>query len=302
MKLPSKIESLSRSKLIKVAIFLSIITILWNLIEGAVSVFFGVEKESVSLVFFGINSFVEVTSSCVVLWRFLKKESDFKKEDSVDHLIAIERKATIVIGILFVILAIGTFADAIVTLVKNGKPDTALAGLIITSVSIFFMLFLCLTKFLIAKLLNSSTMMSDAKCSLSCMQITLVVFFGSLIYSFWNGGWWIDSACALILGILFAKEGIEMILWAKSKNFDGGCCKNDSIKNNNRDDKCCEGLNDCNNKECKITISSEKNSNEDNCCEGLNNCNNKECNIAISSEKNSNEDNIKEDSAFNNLN
>ncbi|RIB24834.1 Co/Zn/Cd cation transporter-like protein, partial [Gigaspora rosea] len=211
-------------KLIKVAIFLSIITILWNLIEGAVSVFFGVEKESVSLVFFGINSFVEVTSSCVVLWRFLKKESDFKKEDSVDHLIAIERKATIVIGILFVILAIGTFADAIVTLVKNGKPDTALAGLIITSVSIFFMLFLCLTKFLIAKLLNSSTMMSDAKCSLSCMQITLVVFFGSLIYSFWNGGWWIDSACALILGILFAKEGIEMILWAKSKNFDGGCC------------------------------------------------------------------------------
>ncbi|CAG8786807.1 14635_t:CDS:2 [Dentiscutata erythropus] len=239
MKLPSKFESFSRLKLIKIAIFLSIFTILWNLAEGIVSVFF-------------------VASSCVVLWRFLKKEADFRKEDSTDNLIAIERKATIVIGTLFVILAIGTFADAIYTLMKNGKPDTALAGLIISSISIFFMALLWLSKLLVAKLLNSSTMMSDAKCTLSCIQVTLVILFGSLIYSVWSGGWWVDSASALILGIFFAKEGIGMIIWAKSKNFDGGCCKNDSIKNNNRDDNCCGSINDCNNKECKITISSEK--------------------------------------------
>ncbi|CAG8758251.1 25787_t:CDS:1 [Dentiscutata erythropus] len=251
-----KLTSLSRLKLINIAIFLSILTILWSLAEGTVSVFFGAEHESVSLLFFGINSFVEVASSCVVLWRFLKKGSGFHKEGSTDNLIAIERKATIVIGTLFAILAIGTFADAIYTLVKNGKPDTALAGLIISSISIFFMALLWFSKLLIAKLLNSSSMMSDAKCTLSCIKVTLVIFFGSLIYSVWSGGWWIDSASALILGLFFAKEGIEMILWAKSKDFDGGCCKNDSVKNNNRDDNYCGSINDCNNKECKITISS----------------------------------------------
>ncbi|CAG8776234.1 8799_t:CDS:1, partial [Racocetra fulgida] len=257
MKLLSKFESVPRSKLNKIAIALSIFTILWNLAEGVVSVFFGAENESVSLVFFGIDSFVEVTSSCVVLWRFLRKESNIHEENPKDNLIAIERKSTFAIGILFVILAIGTFADAIVTLVRNGKPDTTISGLIISSVTIFIMALLWLMKFSIAKLLNSSTMMSDSKCTLSCIQITLVLFLGSLIYSVWNDGWWIDSVAALILGLLFAKEGIGMILWAKSKDFDGGCCKNDSIKNNNRDadSNCC---NDCDNEECKITITSEK--------------------------------------------
>ncbi|KAF0473032.1 Co/Zn/Cd cation transporter-like protein [Gigaspora margarita] len=259
MELPSKFKSLPRLKLIQIAIFLSIISILWKLAEGTVSVFFGTEYESISLIFFGINSFVEVTSSFMVLWRFfLIKESDFRKEDSVDNLISVEKKTTTVIGTLFIILSIGTFSDAIITLAKNRKPDTGLAGLLISSISIFFLALLWFSKFLIAKLLNSSTMMSDAKCTLTCIQVTLVVFFGSLIYSVWSNGWWLDSASALILSLFFVKEGIGMILWARSKDFDGGCCKNDSIINNNRDDNCCESINDCNNKESKITTSSEK--------------------------------------------
>ncbi|CAG8503820.1 3669_t:CDS:1 [Racocetra fulgida] len=263
MKFLSKFESLPRSKLIKIAIFLSIITLLWSLAEGVISVFFGTENESVSLVFFGINSLVEVTSSCVVLWRFLKKESGHHKEYPKDNLIAVERKATIVIGILFVILAIGTFSDAIYALAKNRKPDSSLSGLIISSVTICFMILLWFMKFLVAKQLNSSAMMSDAKCSRSCIQIAFVLFLGSLIYLVWNGGWWADSTAALILGLFFAKEGIGMILWAMHEDFNGGCCKSDSNKNNNCDanSNCC---NDSNNKECEITIASEQVADKDN--------------------------------------
>ncbi|CAG8697788.1 23736_t:CDS:2 [Cetraspora pellucida] len=220
MKLLSKFETLPRLKLIKIAIFLSILTILWSLAEGVISVFFGTENESVSLIFFGIDSLVEVTSSSVVLWRFLKKESSVQKENTENNLISVEKNSTIVIGILFVILAIGTFTDAIITLAKNGKPNTSISGLIISSVTISFMIILWFVKFSIAKQLNSSAMMSDAKCSLSCIQIAFILFLGSLIYSVWRNGWWVDSAAALILGLLFAKEGIGMILWAMSKDFD----------------------------------------------------------------------------------
>ncbi|CAG8718449.1 15321_t:CDS:1 [Racocetra persica] len=260
MKLLSKFESLPRSKLINIAIFLSIITLLWSLAEGVISVFFGTENDSVSLIFFGIDSLVEVTSSCVVLWRFLKK--DLHKGSPKDNLIAIERKATIVIGILFVILAIGTFSDAIFSLAKNKKPDSSLSGLIISSVTICFMIFLWLMKFSVAKQLNSSAMMSDAKCSLSCIQTAFVLFLGSLIYSVWNAGWWVDSTAALILGLFFAKEGIGMILWAMHEDFNGGCCKSDAVKNNNCDSSsnCCND----NNKECEITIAPEQIADKDN--------------------------------------
>ena len=53
MELPSRFKSLSRSKLVKVAIIVAVLTILWNIAEGIVSVFFGTENESVSLVFSG---------------------------------------------------------------------------------------------------------------------------------------------------------------------------------------------------------------------------------------------------------
>jgi divalent metal cation (Fe/Co/Zn/Cd) transporter len=41
----------------------------WNAIEGLVAVITGVIAGSISLVGFGIDSFIEVTSGLVLLWR-----------------------------------------------------------------------------------------------------------------------------------------------------------------------------------------------------------------------------------------
>jgi predicted Co/Zn/Cd cation transporter (cation efflux family) len=45
--------------------------VFYNAAEGIVSVVFGVDSSSHSLVFFGIQSVIEVISSALVLWRFL---------------------------------------------------------------------------------------------------------------------------------------------------------------------------------------------------------------------------------------
>lgn len=51
---------------------ISVISIIYNGLEGALSIGFGVESGSRSLVFFGIQSGIEVISALLVLWRFHK--------------------------------------------------------------------------------------------------------------------------------------------------------------------------------------------------------------------------------------
>ncbi|CAG8482501.1 11761_t:CDS:1 [Acaulospora morrowiae] len=212
----------SRRQLVNLAILISVITILSNIVEGVLSMFLGSQSNSVSLVIFGIGSFVEMTSSSLVLWRFLsefrKDPAEFNKEVFVGK----ERKATIGIGFLFLTLAAGTFLHAIISLSQKSHPENTIAGLVISIVSIVFMLFVYGVKRYLAVELDSSTMASEAQCSLACIKITGVLFCSSLFYMIWQRAWWIDSAAALLFSIFFAKEGYEMVKWATSNNFNGG--------------------------------------------------------------------------------
>jgi uncharacterized membrane protein len=54
-------------RLYDTAILLSQITVFYNLLEGLVSVFLGLEDETLSLLGFGIDSFVEVISG-IGIW------------------------------------------------------------------------------------------------------------------------------------------------------------------------------------------------------------------------------------------
>lgn len=62
----------SYRRLQQYAVAISIVSIIYCAAEGAVSIGFGAESASLSLVFFGIQSGIEVTSACMVLWRFRK--------------------------------------------------------------------------------------------------------------------------------------------------------------------------------------------------------------------------------------
>jgi len=93
------------------------------------------------------------------------------------------------------------------------------------------MVLIWLPKRYLAKALNSSVMYGEAICSLSCIQITAVLFVGSLIFRLWNGGWWIDSATSLFLGFLFGYEGIKILRWVSNPAFDGGCCDTCHVRN-----------------------------------------------------------------------
>jgi hypothetical protein len=71
----------SYRRLQQYAIGISIISISYNGAEGAVSVVFGSESASRSLVFFGVQSAIEVISAAIVVWRFWRVARPGEEKD-----------------------------------------------------------------------------------------------------------------------------------------------------------------------------------------------------------------------------
>ncbi|KAG1869590.1 hypothetical protein F4604DRAFT_891249 [Suillus subluteus] len=219
----------SRHFLQQSAIAISIASLIYNIAEGVVSVVFGAESSSHSLIFFGIQSVIEVLSASLVVWRFMNglkagEEGDDGSEARMSKDLRIERIATLGIGILLAMLALAAVGTSIASLIAHEHPSPSNASLIIAASATFIMFLFWIPKRYLAKALNSSTMNGEALCTLSCIQFSSALLIGSLIYRVWPGGWWVDSATSIVIAMLFGWEGFKMIRWASNDKFNGGCC------------------------------------------------------------------------------
>ena len=194
------------------ALWLSGLTIAYNLLEGMVSMHFGWADDSVALFGFGADSFIEVASAGLVLWKLL----DYGN-------LARERKATSAIGWLFLWLGAGIAGGALLQLAGHRHPPTTVPGLVISALSLAFMVFLWRAKLRAARALDSAAVAADAACSRACIQLSAVLFAGSLAFLAAPALWWADAAAALALALLIAREGLGMIRAARSACFTGGC-------------------------------------------------------------------------------
>jgi len=62
----------NEEKLYRKALLLSLFTILYNIVEGIVSMFFGYQDETLALFGFGIDSFIEVLSGVGIFTMILR--------------------------------------------------------------------------------------------------------------------------------------------------------------------------------------------------------------------------------------
>ncbi len=194
------------------ALWLSALTIAYNLVEGVISMAFGWADDSIALFGFGADSFIEVASALLVLWKLL------------DHgNLARERKATLGIGRLFLALATGMAGGALLQLMARHHPPTTVPGLVISALSLACMVFLWRAKRQAAQALDSATLEADAACSLACIQLSAVLFAGSLVFLLQPVLWWVDATAALARARLIGREGLGMVRTARSAAFTGGC-------------------------------------------------------------------------------
>src|SRR6266849_1540193 len=96
-------------------------TIAWNSLEALVAVVAGTIAGSISLVGFGVDSFIEVTSGVALLWR-MSVDSEARARERID------RAALRVVGGCFIALAVYVAYEAGTDLVGQKAPKRSLAG------------------------------------------------------------------------------------------------------------------------------------------------------------------------------
>ncbi len=203
----------TREKLYRLAAALAVITILYNFIEGVVSVWFGASDEAFTLLGFGFDSFVEVISG-VGIWHMVQQQraTGFDAQDRF------EQKALRITGGAFYILAAGLTTTALVNIYQQHRPTTTLWGIIIALVSIVSMWFLIRAKVKVGTALGSPAILADAACTRACLYLSLILLAASVGYALTGIGYF-DSLGTLGIAGFSLKEGSEAFRKAK-----GGSC------------------------------------------------------------------------------
>jgi divalent metal cation (Fe/Co/Zn/Cd) transporter len=176
-------------------------TIAWNSLEGLVAVVAGALAGSISLVGFGIDSFIEVTSGGVLLWR-MSIDADVQKRERREKL------SLGIVGVCFLALAAYVGYESISDLIGRKAPEHSIPGIILACVSLVVMPLLSRAKKKVGNDLGSAAMHADARQTDFCVYLSAILLLG-LVLNATLGWWWADPISALIMAPLIAKEGAE---------------------------------------------------------------------------------------------
>jgi len=176
-------------------------TIGWNAVEGLVAVTTGFLAGSISLFGFGMDSFIEVTSGSVLLWRMSVDSDECKREQN-------EQIALRIVGICFLSLAAYIAYVSIADLWFQRASEHSVPGIILACASLVAMPLLSRAKRRVGHALGSAAMYADAKQTEFCTYLSAILLVGLLLNALF-GLWWADPLAAAIMVPTIAKEGVE---------------------------------------------------------------------------------------------
>jgi len=180
-------------------------TIAWNTLEGLVAVICGAMAGSVSLVAFGVDSFIEVTSGSTLFWRMSVDADEQNRERN-------ERLSLRIVGFCFLALAVYVAYESASDLLSRKSPERSIPGIVLACVSLIVMPLLSRAKKKVGNSLSSAAMHADAKQTDFCVYLSVILLAG-LVLNATLGWWWADPIAALIMVPIIAKEGLDGMLY-----------------------------------------------------------------------------------------
>ncbi len=194
-------ELLARQAIAQRGKRLEYFTIAWNSLEGIIAVVAGIVAGSISLVGFGVDSFIEVTSGAALLWRMSVDADERRREQ-------IEQTTLRIVGACFLALAAYVAYESVGNLLDRKAPEHSLPGIILACASLVAMPLLSRAKRRVAARLNSAAMNADATQTEFCTYLSAILLAGLLLNAVY-GLWWADPVAGLMMVPIIAKEGVD---------------------------------------------------------------------------------------------
>ena len=192
-----------RTVLLRRGRILEYLTLGWNLFEGLIAVLAGLVAGSISLVGFGIDSFIELASGAAVLWRISVDPDERNRERN-------ERRALKLVGFCFLALAIYIGYQAARDLCLRHAAERSIPGILLAVLSLAVMPALSRAKQNVGRALRSAALRADAKQSQFCAYLSALLLLGLLLNSLF-GFWWADPLAAFVMAPIIAREGREAL-------------------------------------------------------------------------------------------
>jgi divalent metal cation (Fe/Co/Zn/Cd) transporter len=182
---------------------LEFFTIGYNSAEGLVSIVAGLIAGSVSLIGFGLDSLIEVTSGMALLWRLHHDLNPSRREQ-------VEQTTLRMVGGCFIALALYIVYESGSTLIRHEAPERSVPGIIVAAVSVVVMPLLARAKRRVASGIGSGAMSADSKQADFCAYLSAILLGGLLLNALF-GWWWADPVSGLVMTPIIAREGVELL-------------------------------------------------------------------------------------------
>ncbi|HET7009721.1 MAG TPA: cation transporter [Anaerolineales bacterium] len=197
------------------ALRLEWITTAWNIVEAFIAIGAGVAAGSIALIAFGADSLIEVTASAALLWRLLRAGPQATAEETE----LADRRALVVVGATFFVLAAYIGIDASAALMSREAPDTSVVGILLSVASLLVMPSLAYVKMTTARRMGSRALAAEAMETWVCAYLSAALLAGLGLHQF-LGWWWADSAGALAMVPFIIWQGVRSFREARPESDD----------------------------------------------------------------------------------
>ena len=199
-------------ELVKRALLVEKLSAAWMVVEAGVGLVAGITGHAVSLVVFGLNSVLELIAGGVVYAQLRAKslgETNLHSEER-------ERKALWAVGLTLWLLCLYVIVKALLALLHHRTPEKTFVGLTVALAALIITPLLATAKLRLGREIPNRALVADAKETLACGWLSIVVIFGIGLNTS-LGWWWADSVAALAMIPFLVREGGNALRFARGK-------------------------------------------------------------------------------------
>jgi divalent metal cation (Fe/Co/Zn/Cd) transporter len=167
----------------------SVLSIIWTVAAGTVSVSAGLRAGSLVLVAFGCTGFLDAAGSLALVVHF--RHALRHKTFSERH----ERIAFLVVNGGLVVVAVSTAIESVLRLAERTHGSESVVGIVVAASSILVLGVLARRKIILGRAIPSQALFADGMLSSTGAVLAVVTVVGTVLSA--AGWWWADPAAAL---------------------------------------------------------------------------------------------------------